>query len=568
MYLQVFKNRGKEYVRIVESYRDPKTKKPKVRVLETFGNKEKLLAKNPNAIQELQEKVDKMNAEKEQVHASTLNQHLQEFIKTPIEQPTKEGALLQNYGYEVYRMLWDELKLDYFFQYRQKRDTDIEFQTNIPIALMAFSRLLFPNSKKSTFEGRDRFAHGFPCELQHIYRSLSFLASQKDCLEEHLNKLVAKKFNRNLAVAFYDVTTYYFESVLADELKKFGFSKDNKVNQVQVVMGLLIDDQGIPVSYELFPGNTNDFKTLEPALTRLKEQYGIKKLIIVADRGLNSKKNLLFLKSLGFEYIMGYKIRSGSKKAKEMVLDESDYTWASPEFKWKKCDFESSVRSDGKNHKINDHLLITWSLKRAQKDRKDRERIIKKSKKLVESKSQMKAEMKKGGKKYVQLTFLDDDRISFNEKQLKFDEQFDGYYGIQYSDPALFPEQVLDAYHGLWKIEESFRVLKSNFEARPIFVWTEESIQGHFVICYLALVIQRLLEALLRQKGLDYSTEKIQGAIRSATITQVNFEGREIYIKNKSDDAFSDILKALGIEDIPAYGQKDKRRNAYLHAKK
>ncbi|WP_145453236.1 IS1634 family transposase, partial [Staphylococcus epidermidis] len=165
----------------------------------------------------------------------------------------------------------------------------------------------------------------------------------------------------------------------------------------------------------------------------------------------------------------------------------------------------------------------------------DRERIIKKSKKLVESKSQMKAEMKKGGKKYVQLTFLDDDRISFNEKQLKFDEQFDGYYGIQYSDPALFPEQVLDAYHGLWKIEESFRVLKSNFEARPIFVWTEESIQGHFVICYLALVIQRLLEALLRQKGLDYSTEKIQGAIRSATITQVNFEGREIYIKNKSD---------------------------------
>ncbi|WP_145453231.1 IS1634 family transposase, partial [Staphylococcus epidermidis] len=205
------------------------------------------------------------------------------------------------------------------------------------------------------------------------------LASQKDCLEEHLNKLVAKKFNRNLAVAFYDVTTYYFESVLADELKKFGFSKDNKVNQVQVVMGLLIDDQGIPVSYELFPGNTNDFKTLEPALTRLKEQYGIKKLIIVADRGLNSKKNLLFLKSLGFEYIMGYKIRSGSKKAKEMVLDESGYTVTSPEFKWKKCGFQSHFRADGKTHKIDDHLLVTWSLKRQQKDRKDRERIVQKS---------------------------------------------------------------------------------------------------------------------------------------------------------------------------------------------
>src|SRR5690606_8691178 len=131
----------------------------------------------------------------------------------------------------------------------------------------------------------------------------------------------------NLAVAFYDVTTYYFESVETDDMKRFGFSKDNKVNQVQVVMGLLIDDYGIPVSFELFPGNTNDFKTLEPVLVKLKERYGIKKLIIVADRGLNSKKNLLFLKSIGFEYIMGYKIRSGSKKAKEMVLDNKGYTY-------------------------------------------------------------------------------------------------------------------------------------------------------------------------------------------------------------------------------------------------
>lgn len=126
----------------------------------------------------------------------------------------------------------------------------------------------------------------------------------------------------------------------------------------------------------------------------------------------------------------------------------------------------------------------------------------------------------------------------------------------------------MEAYNGLWKIEESFRVLKSNFEARPIFVWTEERIKGHFVICYLALVIQRLLEYMLRKKRLDYSKKKIQEAIRSDTVTQVNFEGRDIYIKNKSDEAFSDILKALGIEDILDYGQKDKSKNAYLHIKK
>ena len=565
MNLQVYKNRGKEYVRIVESYRDPKTKKPKIRVIQSFGSKEKLLAENPQAIEELQAKVEKMKQEKVQQEAKKISERLHDFLHASEPSHVQHGAVLKNYGYELYRMLWKELALDYFFDYRQKRDSNIQFRTKVPVSLMTFSRLLFPDSKLSTFEGKERFAHGFPCELEQLYRSLSFLASQKENLEKHLNKQMDKKINRNLAVAFYDVTTYYFESVMADDIKKFGYSKDNKVNQVQVVMGLLIDDHGIPVSYELFPGNTNDFKTFEPVLRRMRDEYGIKKLIIVADRGINSKNNLLFLKSMGFEYIMGYKLRSGSKKAKEMVLDETGYTHVSPEFKWKKCEFESSVRKDGKTYHIHDQLLITWSLKRQQKDRKDRERIVAKSKRLVESTSQMKAEMKKGGKKYVQLTFLEDDKLSFNEEQLKIDEQFDGYYGIQYSDASLAADDVLTAYHGLWKIEESFRVLKSNLETRPIYVWTEESIKGHFVVCYLALVIQRYLEYKLQQQGVELSTEKIQDAIRSATISLIEMDEQEFFIKNEPNEDFKDMLHALGLNDAPAYGKKS---DAYIRPEK
>ncbi|WP_157080424.1 IS1634 family transposase, partial [Trichococcus sp. ES5] len=341
MYLQIFKNRNQEYVRIAESYRDPETKKPKIRVIQNFGNKEKLLAENPNAIEELQKKVDQMNLEKEHTEVSMATQRVSAFIEHASAQPSATGAPVQNYGYEVYQWLWDQLKLDSFLQYRQKKETNIHFSTKTPIALMVYSRLLFPGSKRSTFEGKDRFASEFPCELEQMYRALPFLASQKNQLEEHLNKQISQFFDRNLSVAFYDVTTYYFESVKADDLKKFGYSKDNKVNQVQVVMGLLIDDKGIPISYELFPGNTNDFKTLEPVLIRLKEQYGISKMIITADRGLNSKKNLVFLKSIGFEYIMSYKIRSGSKAAKAMVLEEEGYTYSSTDFKWKKCGFQS-----------------------------------------------------------------------------------------------------------------------------------------------------------------------------------------------------------------------------------
>jgi len=568
MQLQIYKNRGLEYVRIVESYRDPENKKPKLRVIENFGNKERLLNSNPNALEELEHKVHKMNDEKAQLNSIELSKRLELYLQSGDSQESQQGALLKNYGFEIYKMIWNELNLDYFFKYRQKQHTNIRFPTQVPISLMTYSRLLKPCSKRSTYEGKDDFAHSFACEQEHMYRSLSFLAEQKQNLETYLHKQISKTLHRQLAVAFYDVTTYYFESVQADDMKKFGFSKDNKVNQVQVVMGLLIDEKGIPVSYDLFPGNTNDFRTLEPVLTRIKAEYGISKLIIVADRGLNSKKNLLFLKSLGFDYVMGYKIRSGSKQAKEIVLNPDGYTYTSPLFKWKTCDFVSSFRQEGQKHTIEDQLLITWSHKRQEKDRKDRERIVAKSQRLVDSKSQMKAEMKKGGKKYVQLTLMEEDQISFNDKQLEIDEQFDGYYGLQYSDPSMTTEEILNAYHGLWKIEESFRILKTNFEARPIFVWSEKSIQGHFVICYLALVIQRILEYKLKQKGVEASTEKIQDAIRSATFSQINMENEQIFIKNQESPLFSEILGALNLKKLSTYGRVHSQSRAYIQPEK
>jgi transposase len=162
----------------------------------------------------------------------------------------------------------------------------------------------------------------------------------------------------------------------------------------------------------------------------------------------------------------------------------------------------------------------------------------------------------KGGKKYVQISFFDSDRISLNEKQVELDEQFDGYYGLVTSDKSLSPEKVIDVYHGLWKIEESFRVLKSNLEARPIFVCTESSI-GHFVLCYLALVIERYLEYKLMLKNIGISTERIQAALKSANITVIKKTGsnEEYFLKNKSNEDYEVIEKALNIRSTPQYGK-------------
>lgn len=555
--IQVYTSNGHKYVRIIESYRVPGHKNPKIRVLKNLGREDELEAKEPGIVERLKREHNASRAADAAVKQEYFVEEIRSLLQSQESTATK-GFPLVNYGVEVYEKLWNELKLDYFFDYRQKQHSRIQFKVKDMVSLLVYSRLLNPGSKKRTFENRHWFApEEVDADLEKLYRTLPFLANQKENLEKHLNKQLSARMDRDLSVAFYDVTTYYFESVRADDLKRFGYSKDNKVNQVQVVMGLLIDSNGIPISYELFPGNTNDFKTLEPVMRKLKADYGIKKVIITADRGLNSKQNLAFLKSVGYEYVMAYKIRSSSKEIKEMVLSGETYHTVSKDFKWKVCNFSTSVNYEGRKVNLEDQMVITWSASREAKDRRDRERLIEKSKKLVESKSALKSEMKKGGKKYVQLNFIEEDQVAFNHKQLANDELYDGYYGIQFSDETLDPSRVIEIYHGLWKIEESFRVMKSNLEARPIFVWTEESIKGHFVVCYLALVIQRYLEYLLRTKGIDLSTEVIQDAVRSAQYTLISGDEAKdtYYIKNMEHESYREIISVLGISEKLQYGK-------------
>ena len=555
--IQVYTSNGHKYVRIIESYRVPGHKNPKIRVLKNLGREDELEAKEPGIVERLKREHNASRAADAAVKQEYFVEEIRSLLQSQESTATK-GFPLVNYGVEVYEKLWNDLKLDYFFDYRQKQHSRIQFKVKDMVSLLVYSRLLNPGSKKRTFENRHWFApEEVDADLEKLYRTLPFLANQKENLEKHLNKQLSARMDRDLSVAFYDVTTYYFESVRADDLKRFGYSKDNKVNQVQVVMGLLIDSNGIPISYELFPGNTNDFKTLEPVMRKLKADYGIKKVIITADRGLNSKQNLAFLKSVGYEYVMAYKIRSSSKEIKEMVLRGETYHTVSKDFKWKVCNFSTSVNYEGRKVNLEDQMVITWSASREAKDRRDRERLIEKSKKLVESKSALKSEMKKGGKTYVQLNFIEEDQVAFNHKQLANDELYDGYYGIQFSDETLDPSRVIEIYHGLWKIEESFRVMKSNLEARPIFVWTEESIKGHFVVCYLALVIQRYLEYLLRTKGIDLSTEVIQDAVRSAQYTLISGDEAKdtYYIKNMEHESYREIISVLGISEKLQYGK-------------
>ncbi|MFL1059200.1 IS1634 family transposase, partial [Mycoplasmopsis synoviae] len=329
---------------------------------------------------------------------------------------------------------------------------------------------------------------------------------------------------------------------------KFGFSKDNKVNQTQVVLGLLIDDMGIPIYYDLFPGNTSDFLTLKPVLENIKKDLGIEKITIVADRGLNSKSNLLAIKEAGYDYIMAYKIKGKENKIKG-IYDLETYKMMYEEFGVKKQDHKEFFKSNNTFYEIDNKLILTFSRKRQRKDKKDCERLIKKAKKLLNL-SAIKSEMKRDDKKYLKFAA---NEVELDHQAILKDEAADGFYGILTSHEDMDEKEIIKQYSKLWKIEESFRVMKTNFELRAIFLSAEKTIKGHFLICFLALTIQRYLEFVLDCCGYPMPTNKIIDAIKNqklSIIPEIN-----TYIKTEESEDFKIILKVLGIKPIETIGK-------------
>lgn len=542
MIVQVYTNRGNKYVRVVHSYRDPETNKPKMKVIKNYGNLEKLLKQDKNFLEKLEKEIKEKN---ERLKESTVDK----IKKIEADNFEKEGLVRKNYGYLVYEKIWQELGISRWIK-------DIKTRSKIEIEeilkQLVFQRLLTPSSKKSAYDHRENYVD-FRNDLilEDYYRVLDIIYDEKEKLEKHLNSTLKKKFNRELNVVLYDVTTYYFESVKKDEIKGFGFSKDNKVNQVQVVMGLLIDNNGIPVGYELYPGNTSEFSTLYPVIKNLKEKYKLKKVIVAADRGLNSGKNLLLLKELGLDYVMAYKLKGAKKEIKEKLFEDG-YT-IEKEFKYKLIDHVKEIRIDGKTEKIQDNLLLGYSEKRAKKDKADRQRLLDKADRLLNNPSMMKQELKKGGKKFIKVTKGNLD-IELDVKQIEEAEKMDGFFAIEYSQKELTGREVREIYGSLWKIEDSFRVLKTNLEARPIFVWSEKRIRAHFLICYLALVIERYLEKLLKDNNVNLSTAKIQEAIRNTTLGSVETLMGDYYIKDAESKEYLDIINSVKMNKIPLVG--------------
>lgn len=576
-----YKN-GKTYCSIVDGYRI--NNKVKQNVIKSYGYLSDLEKEHGDADSFLNSELEKLKKEFEST--VTIVRNLNE--KNNFEDDTF------NIGYAYLKSIFHNLGIIDILKKKQYT-TNIQFSLPKACELLTYSRIINPGSIKYIYEHKNKFFEPFDLSQNDLYRSLAPLLSCKEDIFKVLWNNTKDKYNRDVSTSFYDCTNYYFEIEYDDEdiyktdengnieykdgkpiiekkgLRKRGAEKNHRPDPI-VEMGLLLDKQGLPLSYKLHPGNTNEKETLLPEIRNIKKRHDIDKIVVVADRGLNDSENMIMLSGLNLDrknrdgYIYGQSIRGADAEFKAWVLKDDYITDVIEDdngeqvvFKHKSRMYPRKVnvkREDlgltkNGNTKIqkvtiDQKQMVYYSQKYANKQKRDREKIIEKAKDLIKNPGKYKKATSYGAAGYIDNISFDENTgeiintalLSLNEEKIKEDAKYDGYYAIVTSEEHLSDLELRNIYKGLSKIEESFKITKSEFDARPINVRLEDHIDSHFLICFIALLIVRILELETNNK---YSLKKILERIKEFQCTHdagnlyrlINYKPEILYLNRK-----------------------------------
>lgn len=550
MYLKKSKLRtGRIYLSIADGYRDKERKHTRTITVKSLGYLDELEKQYDDPIAFFEQQVKEMNIEKAIKNAPVT------LSFSPDEKITLNSVNRKNFGYAALSKIYHELEIDKFLVNRQ-RYTKEEYDTNAIMKLLVFSRLLYPASKKKTYENRDTFFEKTDFSLDDIYRCLSLFNKQSGAIQLWLHERAKKQYNRNTDLVYYDVTNYYFEIDEPDDLRKRGVSKEHRPDPI-VQMGLFIDTDGIPITYQLFPGNKPDKTTLIPALGRVQHNYSLGKIIVVADKGLTTGDNIWYILSAKNGYVLSYSVRGADKSFQDYVLDEKDYIDKGDHFKIKSRLYPREIQVTATNGKkikktVHEKQVIFYSPKYALKAQQERAAALAKAKDLIKNPAKYNKSTTYGAAKYVKNLTFDSDtgeilenarqHLAFDEEKLREEEKFDGYYAIVTSEYKESDEKIIEMYRGLWKIEESFKVTKSDFESRPVYLSLEEHIDAHFLTCFISLVIARILEHRLNGK---HSVTAILESLSRASCSHIQ---ENHYLFDFYNEVLSDIGSELNID--------------------
>lgn len=567
MFLKQSKSHNKIYLSFVQGYRD-EFGKIKHKTIEKIGFLEDL----KNLYDDPVEHFRKIAKEKTNTQINEI------IIKNISSKLISANDHTMNLGYCILKKIYNELNLRDFFSTKQSKK-NMNYSLNDIFQLLIYSRILYPGSKKEAFDNKDIFFEKFDFSLKDLYRSLDYFQELQDELQSWLWNQTKVSYQRDTSSVYYDCTNYYFEisyndtdlvdefgNVLEKNYRKKGPSKEHRPEPI-IQMGLLMDKNGIPLSYNLFPGNESEKTSLRPALRKTKNRFHLGRVITVADRGLNTSDNTIFIAGKNDEthtnhdgYIFGQSVLGSDKEFKEYVLKQDDYivdtiieNHNEISFKHKSRIYakEVQIMRDGvrKNKStIYQKQMIYYSEKYASRQRKQRELVLEKAKDLINHPGKYTRATSVGAAGYINNYDYDKKTgeiigkdLSLNETKIKQEEQFDGYYSIVTSELEMTDKQLRDTYKGLWKIEETFKISKSNLETRPIYVWTKEHIEAHFLTCFVSLVIVRLLEHKLNHQ---YSTDSIIKSLKNYTSTKLE---HDIYVQDYNNEILNTLEKHFNI---------------------
>ena len=410
----------------------------------------------------------------------------------------EEQRIIDGIG-DVFGKLYKDLKLD-----KMIGGTHKDEQWNDILASCVLARIANPVSKRRSASLLEE-DYGIKIPLEKIYRMMDHVADRESDIKQRIAQTTLSLFQEQVDVLFFDVTTLYFESIDTDELRAFGFSKDCKFKEVQVVLALVTTTKGLPITYKLFPGNTYEGGTLVEMVKDLQTQYAIKNILLVADRAMFNEENLSFMESLGIQYIVAAKLKTLPKSLKSDIL-HADYNEEviGDEMHWLK-EFEHKSR----------RLVVGYSAKRAGKDAADRQRLVDRLvKKVKGDKIKVKDLIPNyGSKKYIS---IENGSASINQKKIEEDAEWDGLHGVITNATDKTSSELLLRYRELWQIEEAFRISKHDLKMRPIFHWTENRIKAHIAICFLAFTLAKQAVYRIALQQAPMSFEQIRNELLHA----------------------------------------------------
>lgn len=586
MYLRKISRPQGVYLAIQESYYDSIKKQSRTKTVQSLGYLEALKKEYDDPIAYFSQKAKEMTEDKkkERSHSITITQNQKMDTSTDD---------IRNVGYGILKQLYKNLELDKFWNWKT-RNLSVKFNTDQIFRLLVFSRILAPASKKGTFDSKNFFFEDFgKFSLDDVYHALDIICDNKEALQKWIYDHSEKICTRDLSVSYFDCTNYYFDigrsdvDILDDDgnpvgkdgnptnakYRKRGPEKNHRPDPI-VEMGLLMDRNGIPLAFDLFPGNESEKLHMRPIINRVKNEFSDTRIIFVADRGLNTSDNIYYLNGNNKcdvnerdGYVYGQSVRGADSEFKKWILSSGYLTDRIPDddgneilFKHKSRIYPKELhvnvtkpgqkKPSKKTVSIDQKQMVYYSEKYAKKQRADRAAMIQRAQDLIKNPKKYDRVTSAGSASYVlNIAFdkntgeiVESKALELDLKKVEEEQKYDGYYSIVTSELNMSDLEMRDVYRGLARIEETFKISKSEFDSRPVYVRTNDHIDAHFTTCFTALVLIRLLQAKLENK---YPVGKIISALKKYCCVPLDVN---IYQFTYYDEILHECSKVFSME--------------------